>query len=392
MLGRGIITKDLSILEDIGIISQIRGRDGAGIYRVNTSSRTWTNELLHKSGSDFCNLLYDIETTKVSSPISSIFTSCMPNLFIGHVRAKTKGDVSNENAHPFEFPNLVGAHNGTLKDKKYEHYTKTDSELMFIDMSERGMMPVLQELEDDSAFALVMYNKEDKQVYFARNEYRTLYFAKLTDRNVLYWASEKAILELALNRKREKYTIFWAKDNHLYSIDPAEFDSKEDKFLTHHGVISQKKEEEKKRLEAQWKAKMAEDKRLAELTNNQEVKTNDVPFDVSSIKTETKVVIQQGGEPSKVLQFPIENSRNRKDNYTSDNLVNGIQPISPKQRSSYGNFTFRTHCVICTCGQKMLNVHDSYLVRKGLKVFPNYDSNTDTFSCESCVETKQQVH
>lgn len=380
MLGRGIILRDLEAFEELGIVSQLRGRDGAGIYKVNSVSAAYPQDLLIKSGSDFCNLLYDIETRPVRDPVSRMLESIMSNVFIGHVRAKTKGKVSDDNAHPFELPNLVGAHNGTLKDKQYEDWEKTDSELMFTDMSDRGIMPVLQGLEDNSAFAVVIYNKVDRQMYFARNEYRPLHFARIEGRNVLYWASERAMLELVINRNRDKAKYFSIRDNYLFSINPNEYTHTDEKVFHVNGVISEKKLEERKRLEEEWKAK--QEAALKEVSN--ENSTN-VPFNPPF--TSTSAQVHQPATTPKVVSFPSRTST-----YSYDNLVNGVQPICSKQRDSYANTTFRGHCVKCECGKKVLNVYDSWAVRKGLRVFPNYNSNTDSFVCEdACSQEVKKV-
>lgn len=395
MLGRGIIAKDLEAFQELGIISQLRGRDGAGVYRINTASTVYPQDLLFKGGSDFCNLLYDAETRKVSDPISRIFETTTANLFIGHNRAKTKGIISDENAHPFEFSNLVGAHNGTLKDKQYESFHQTDSELMFADMSERGIMPVLQELEDDSAFAVSIYNKTNRNVYFARNERRPLCFARIEDRNVLYWASEKGFLELVINRNGDKAKYFFIRDNFLFQINPTQYTYQDDKVFETVGVINQKKYEERKRLEEEWRAKLEAEKKKTE-----EAKATTVVEETTANATgEKKVEDKPPFNPpflqtSTVLNFSAKKAELRSVPNTNNVVVNGVQPVSPKQAVNYPNLTFRNNCVKCECGKKILSVFDSYTVRKGTRIFPNYNSTTDTFYCgETCSSSiRSTVH
>jgi hypothetical protein len=114
--------------------------------------------------------------------------------------------------------NIVGAHNGTLHDKKYEDAKKTDSEIMFRDINDRGLSTVLNELDKKSAFAITMYDKRDHCVYFTRNDDRTLSFAFLEGRGVMYWASELGMLKYVLDRAGEKYTTFSLKAHHVVKI------------------------------------------------------------------------------------------------------------------------------------------------------------------------------
>lgn len=219
MMGPGISQTDLSIIRDLGFISEMGGTDGAGIYQVRSHKFTkWTpdDELMYKSWSTWSQVVTnEIDRKEYRDLLNNTFV----DVVIGHVRASTKGGITDDNAHPFVFPNLVGVHNGTLKDQKYIHdKEKTDSELMFKDISERGVQAVLTELDRDSAFAIVMYNKIDKKVYFARNELRPLCFAFLEDREVMYWASEPGMLKFVLDRYGQTYKVFNLKVNTVVKV------------------------------------------------------------------------------------------------------------------------------------------------------------------------------
>lgn len=219
MMGPGIIQTDLSIIRDLGFISEMGGTDGAGIYQIKShkySTHAADYELMYKSWSTWSQVVaHETDTPKYRDLLNNTFV----DVVIGHVRASTKGVISDDNAHPFVFPNLVGVHNGTLKDQRYlGDKEKTDSELMFKDISERGVERVLTELDRDSAFAIVMYNKIDKKVYFARNELRPLCFAFLEDRPVMYWASEPSMLKFVLDRYGQNYKVFNLKANTVVKV------------------------------------------------------------------------------------------------------------------------------------------------------------------------------
>lgn len=214
MQGPGFLMKDFKILKELGLISQVRGLDGAGVYQVKSTqaNKNWMNhEDFHKSYTNFSSMYTEIDDYRYKkgySDLKFLFNNCQADLVMCHVRAATQGMIIDSNAHPFNFSNIVGAHNGTLRDKKYDDKTKTDSELMFADINERGLAPVLKELDRYSAYAITMYDRRDRCLYFARNNDRTLSFALLEDRSVMYWASELEMLKYVLARNGEKAQTF----------------------------------------------------------------------------------------------------------------------------------------------------------------------------------------
>lgn len=154
----------------------------------------------------------------------------MDNFICCHVRSATKGAITDENAHPFEFDKLIGMHNGTLRDKKYEHSDKTDSELMFQEMNDEGIIPVLEKLDPWSAYASVIFNKEDGKLYFVRNDQRNLYFGIHATRSVMYWASEDWMIREMVNRNTEKLykdEVFYFSPDLLYSVHPQDIKARE---------------------------------------------------------------------------------------------------------------------------------------------------------------------
>lgn len=209
VMGPGIILKDLRIVRELGILSQIRGVDGAGIYQIKSAQHNYnkwqTHEKTIKTCENFSSLMTSIDDDKSRPEYRDILSNIQVDLIMGHVRWQTKGAISDANSHPFIFQTLVGAHNGTLKDKKYEDKTRTDSELMFRDMNERGIAPVLRDLDKFSAYAISVYDKNDHHMYFARNHDRTLAMAFLESRGVMFWASEVSMLKFILDRASEKY-------------------------------------------------------------------------------------------------------------------------------------------------------------------------------------------
>lgn len=226
--GPGIQYEDIQALEDLTHVIALRGQHGTGIVQGKTS--TWAKYskskiqdlILEKSQHDssYFKKWHDWAPEGNKNLFSGVFN----NFFCVHVRHATMGGINKANAHPFDVGSLIGMHNGTLRDKRYLHKDKTDSELMFQDMEQRGIETVLSELDKDSAYAIVVLNKEDGTISFARNEKRELYFCYSEKRNVMYWASEEWMLRGVLGRNRISIKgdeIWYFTPGRVYTMDPS---------------------------------------------------------------------------------------------------------------------------------------------------------------------------
>lgn len=170
------------------ILDSVRGTDSTGIAVV---SRTGEVKMAKSVGNPF-----ELFNTKAYD------TSLLGwnKVIIGHNRYGTQGKISKKNAHPFEFDTLVGAHNGTLKNK-YQLIDPSlfdvDSENLFHHIEKKGIDDALKVM--DGAWALVWWDKEANTLNFLRNKERPLFIMK-NEAGMLYWASEKWMLEVALPR------------------------------------------------------------------------------------------------------------------------------------------------------------------------------------------------
>lgn len=120
---------------------------------------------------------------------------------IGHNRYGTQGKINKQNAHPFEFDALVGAHNGTLSSKyrlKDSRDFDVDSENLFHHINENGLYSALEHLE--GAWSLVWWDKLENTLNFLRNKERPMYMTKNAAGTCLFWASEPWMLQGALGR------------------------------------------------------------------------------------------------------------------------------------------------------------------------------------------------
>lgn len=201
--------KERQIFKDLMDVCQVRGRDGSGVVRVKPNNEyTWVK----RAGSPsflFDTKMYDREIDSGDSKV-----------LIGHCRAKTVGDSSTKNSHPFDFPGKVcGVHNGTLKAwwsmKKGKDFD-VDSECLYWHISENGLHDTIRHTVDkEGAWALVFWDAENNSLNFLRNDQRPLFFTHNKDKTAMFWASEPWMFN-AVSRKTE----LWDGDegNTVYAL------------------------------------------------------------------------------------------------------------------------------------------------------------------------------
>ncbi len=177
------------------ILDSLRGIDSTGLAAI---ARNGDLKMAKSVGDPFC--LFNTKSyDKAMSGVNSVF--------IGHNRFATQGKVIHANAHPFAFPTLVGAHNGTLKNKYVLDDNKlydVDSENLYHHMDRNGVENTIHKL--DGAWALTWFNHEESTLNFIRNEERPLHVTVAEEDGVLFWASESWMLRIALSREGIKFS------------------------------------------------------------------------------------------------------------------------------------------------------------------------------------------
>lgn len=144
-----------------------------------------------------------------------------PRYVIAHNRAATIGNVTLDNAHPFEHGEIIGVHNGTLHkynlDKLDDHdQFETDSEAIYYNIALHGYEKTIPKLH--GAYALVWYDNNTRKLHFIRNKERTLYYAE-TSTKCLLWSSDKDYLELAMKKSKLQGEIKLFEDDVMYTFD-----------------------------------------------------------------------------------------------------------------------------------------------------------------------------
>lgn len=177
------------------ILDSLRGIDSTGIATI---ARNRDLKIAKAVGNPF-NLFDTKAFDKAVGGVNSVI--------IGHNRFATQGKVIAANAHPFSFPSLVGAHNGTLKNKHVLDDSRVydvDSENLYHHMDKNGVENTIHKL--DGAWALTWYNHEENTLNFIRNDERPLHVTVCEEGGVLFWASEAWMLRIALSREGLKHS------------------------------------------------------------------------------------------------------------------------------------------------------------------------------------------
>lgn len=175
--------------KDMLILDSLRGEDSTGVAMVHMSGDI---SIVKEVGDPF--VLLD------SRRFIKSFAS-NHRVLIGHNRWATTGKINRANAHPFECGDLVGVHNGTLRNKwniPNQALFDTDSEALYNHIDAVGLSDAMSIVA--GAWALVWYNKEDNSVNFLRNQERPMWIATTEDGKSILWASEQWMINVAAQR------------------------------------------------------------------------------------------------------------------------------------------------------------------------------------------------
>lgn len=204
-----ISVKHEQVFKDMLVMDSLRGQHSVGMAACS-----------HASGVDVFK--------KAVSPVDFFtmqgFKEIMrwkTTALIGHNRYATQGAINGVNAHPFEFSEVVGAHNGTLRNQTLlpDHKDfEVDSENIYHSINQMGIEATHKRL--DGAYALTYWDKTGDTLHFIRNDERPLFFTATPDKKTMFWASEDWMLYGALGRNGIKHgEIHSVEVHHLYTFN-----------------------------------------------------------------------------------------------------------------------------------------------------------------------------
>lgn len=205
-------------------LSALRGRDSTGLTTVDRRRRYITRKSTVQAA-EF-----------IDFPVVGSMMSNDDQVWIGHTRARTTGEVSKANAHPFEVLDddgdavLIGAHNGTLNNKyeierNLDNKFDTDSEALFnLLVAAPNFKEAIGKLE--GAWSLTFWDPTADKMNFIRNKERPLIYAYTKDRKALVWASEAWMIlaacrrnDIELETNDKGLSCYSTLADHLYSLE-----------------------------------------------------------------------------------------------------------------------------------------------------------------------------
>ncbi len=185
----GFTDIQLKAFESLLYIDGLRGLDSTGIFGVDNSG----DLVVAKSASNPCVFLEDKAWSTVRQEMFQ-----RGSALIGHNRKATRGDIIDENAHPFLIKDeFCLVHNGTMfgDHKKYADVA-VDSHAIAVMMHEKGIKPTVDEI--NAAYCFFWYDFRTKTIGLVRNKERPMHWFETSD--AWYYASEMAFLEFIISR------------------------------------------------------------------------------------------------------------------------------------------------------------------------------------------------
>lgn len=392
MAGAGIITKDIDAFKFLLKASVVRGEDSTGIFQGQFGYKK-SSYLIEKK---VLNSIQFLNWLEGANGNKEILKSCMNNIFIGHTRWGTKGDNILQNAHPFKVGNIIGVHNGTLVENRYQHKVLSDSFLAYQDIADRGIKAVVSELDDWNAYVFNFFDIKEERIYFVRNKERPLHVCMNKDRRVLYWASEAGMLDWVLNRFDINHTdVARFAEHKIYSIGIDDIDHAKEKIpftgedYTVPKVYTSKGSKGAYANREWWDSIFGE--KVSGITSD--IPWNDEPGNEDPNTPKTTIIMNPEG-----IKIP-DNSNEKKgtNNISVPNVKNTTSTANVSERSQISTPLIglneikkldgkikHAHCI--ACGQE-LSLPEQYFCKNKITV-----KGESIYECSECEELRIQTH
>lgn len=191
--------EQLKNVQALGVLSNFRGMHSTGIVTGVTNTKR-THFRRRKVLGPSLPFLY---TDAFDELVTKKDKADKLTLVAGHTRHATVGAIDLKNAHPFQYNNIIGMHNGTAPTFADKSSDRADSYYIIKSVAEDGLEDTLGKFKTADAYALVIVDTLADKLFIARNTRRTLVFAKQFQ-NDYFWSSERRMAEFVLG---DKHTV-----------------------------------------------------------------------------------------------------------------------------------------------------------------------------------------
>ena len=204
------VARASDLIADMLAMDTIRGEDSTGIFKVIDKKVHWIKDVV--PGYQF------VRNKEVHKFLQGIGNA---SFVVGHNRWATRGTVSIDNAHPFEYENVCLVHNGTvMRSDKLDNSKKkhdVDSAMITKSMSVQGIQATTNAMW--GAYSLVWYDNKTDTLHFLRNKDRPMWFLT-TKQGIIIFCSEPHLGQwAAVRRGFDVIKVESTAEDVLYSFD-----------------------------------------------------------------------------------------------------------------------------------------------------------------------------
>lgn len=225
----------------LGIRSEERGKDAAGLALVDTDPASTTNTVPGRTdAASIVSIIDNAVIVKNATPFSKLPLAPLRDaitaapVILGHTRWATQGAADQViNASPLLAGAMIGTHNGDVapssisrvKDLEKEALGETDSELLYLALNRgkgdrRELVKTLRNVRGRAALVFVDRTRPDR-VYLARTALSPLSFAYTQDGDFVYASNPDWFRQVEKNTNgRLTFTeITLIPEGHLITIN-----------------------------------------------------------------------------------------------------------------------------------------------------------------------------
>lgn len=202
-----------NILKGMAVAMQSRGTHSTGIAGINDDHYSFYKQAI--SADEF------IQQEGVSKFLKHNYP-----IVIGHTRYATVGDINDLNAHPFQYGNIVGCHNGSVSnydDVETEHNTKldVDSQAIFFLLDKYGNDYKKAFSELTGRFAITWFDVSKPNTLHIVLDGNPLTIVRIPELETYFFTSEEYSLQaiIASHFPLSGKSFWTPKTDHVYTID-----------------------------------------------------------------------------------------------------------------------------------------------------------------------------